>query len=236
MKKVFCFIVGAVCFGLFFSACSSKVEEYDKPAIYWYEEIFKEIRFNNLESADTKFASLQSEHTNSPLIPEAMLALGHAHMAEDEFLLAEFYFDEYLKRYSNRENYSYINYLKILARYYSFKNQSKDQQFMLDSMVEIQNYLDAYPNGIYSPYVGYILTKFKLGMAELNAAIANVYKKQDKEYAAKKYLNRSDEDLKNSFRNVTNGIPWYVMNALEVKKIDYILPSYVPWYVMIFSW
>ncbi|WP_084340148.1 outer membrane protein assembly factor BamD [Helicobacter pametensis] len=228
--------VCVVCLGMFFVACSKKVDEYDKPAMYWYEEIFKEIRYGNLETADTKFASLQSEHVNSPLVPEAMLALGHAHMAQDEFLLAEFYFDEYLKRFSNRANYSYINYLKILARYYSFKNHSKDQQFMMDSMVEIQNYLDAYPDEIYTPYVAYILTKFKLGQAELNSAIANVYQKENKKYAAKLYLDRNDEDLRKNFRNVTNGVPWYVMEALEIKKIDYILPSYKPWYVMIFNW
>ena len=56
-------------FAYLLTACSNKVEEFDKPAMYWYEEIFKEIRYNNLETADTKFASLQSEHTNSPLIP-----------------------------------------------------------------------------------------------------------------------------------------------------------------------
>lgn len=231
--RIFASVIFLVCF---FVACSKKVEEFDKPAMYWYEEIFKEIRYGNLETADTKFASLQSEHVNSPLVPDAMLALGHAHMAEDEFLLAEFYFDEYLKRFSNRENYSYINYLKILARYYSFKNQSKDQQFMLDSMEEIKNYLDAYPDEIYTPFAAYIFTKFQLGQAELNAAIANVYKKQGKEYAMKMYLERNDEDLRKSFRNVTNGVPWYLMEALEIKKIDYILPSHVPWYVTIFNW
>lgn len=229
-------VILVVCLGLFFASCSKKTDEYDKPAMYWYEEIFKEIRYGNLESADTKFSSLQSEHVNSPLIPEAMLALGHAHMAEDEFILAEFYFDEYLKRFSNRKNYSYINYLKILARYYSFKNHSKDQQFMIDSMADIQNYLDAYPNDIYTPFVAYIMTKFKLGMAELNASIINVYKKEGKEYAVKLYLERNDQDLRKNFRNVTNGVPWYMMEALEIKKIDYILPSYVPWYVMIFNW
>lgn len=218
------------------TACSNKVEEFDKPAMYWYEEIFKEIRYNNLETADTKFASLQSEHTNSPLIPEAMLALGHAHMAQDEFLLAEFYFDEYLKRFSNRQNYSYINYLKILARFYSFKNQSKDQEFMNESAIEIKNYLDAYPDEIYTPFVGYIYTKFKLGQIELNQAIANVYRKQDKEYAANLYLKRSDSALQKNFRTITNGLPWYVMDAIELKQIDYIIPSYVPWYVMIFNW
>lgn len=215
-------------------ACSDTGRELDKPAIYWYEEIFKEIRFGNLESADTKFASLQSEHINSPLLPEAMLALGHAHMDENEFLLAEFYFDEYLKRFSDRQNYSYINYLKVLARYFSFRNYSKDQQFMLDSIVEIQNYIDAYPDEIYTPYVAHILTQFRLGMIELNLAIANVYEKSDKTYAEGLYLDRNVKEK--AFQNTAQNAPWYAKELLEIEKIDRVIPSHVPWYVKIFNW
>lgn len=220
--------------GCFFVACSDTDQEFDKPAIYWYEEIFREIRFGNLETADTKFASLQSEHINSPLLPEAMLALGHAHMDENEFLLAEFYFDEYLKRFSNRENYSYINYLKVLARYYSFRNYSKDQQFMIDSISEIQNYIDAYPNEIYTPYVAHILTKFRLGILELNSAIANVYQKEDKVYAQDLYLDRNVKEK--TSRNEALNSPWYAKDLLEIEKIDDVVPSHVPWYVKIFNW
>lgn len=234
--KGFKIFIGIVTLACFFVACSKKTEEYDKPAIYWYDEIFNEIRLGNLETADTKFASLQSEHTNSPLIPEAMLALGHAHMEEDEFLLAEFYFDEYLKRFSNRQNYSYINYLKILARYFSFKNHSKDQQFMLDSLKAIKTYLDAYPNEIYTPFVSYIFAKFQLGQAELDRAIANVYKKEDKRYAAQLYLERGSGQWTDKFKAIINDPSWFVMKPSEIEKIDQIVPSYVPWYVQIFNW
>lgn len=231
-QRLFFFIlVGISCL---FTACSDTDKELDKPAIYWYEEIFKEIRYGNLESADTKFASLQSEHINSPLLPEAMLALGYAHMDENEFLLAEFYFDEYLKRFSNRENYSYINYLKVLARYFSFRNYSKDQQFMLDSIAEIQSYIDAYPNEIYTPYVAYILTKFRLGMLELNSAIANVYEKESKTYAENLYLDRNVKEQ--TSKNTADNTPWYAKDLLEIEKIDHVLPSHIPWYVKIFNW
>ena len=61
---------------LIFFGCAKKEVEYNKPASYWYESIIKEINFGNLEGADGYFSSLQSEHINSSLVPEAMLILG----------------------------------------------------------------------------------------------------------------------------------------------------------------
>ena len=93
---------------LYFSACSQKELEYNKPAMYWYENILKEINFGNLEGADSNFSSLQSEHINSPLVPEAMLILAQAHMDREEYLLATFYIDEYEKRYSTIGDQDYL--------------------------------------------------------------------------------------------------------------------------------
>ncbi|WP_300451172.1 outer membrane protein assembly factor BamD [Helicobacter mastomyrinus] len=211
-------IYGLVCL-LFASfvifGCAKKEVEYNKPAIYWYESMIKEINFGNLEGADGYFASLQSEHINSPLLPEAMLILGEAHMENDEYLLAAFYFDEYLKRYSSLENQDYAKYLKILANFYGFKNYSKDQEFITQSIKEAKSFLQSYPNSRYAPYVEYIYLKFQLGQIELNYAIARVYKKQGKDEAAETYLERNDKELFTRFNPK---------------------PSYVPWYVKLFNW
>ena len=61
------------------SACSLKtnsgldLDEVNKSADYWYQNMLKEIRNGDLEKADSYFVSLQSEHLNSPLLSEAML-------------------------------------------------------------------------------------------------------------------------------------------------------------------
>ena len=61
---------------LIFVGCSSKkVDTYNKPAIFWYKKIIKEIASADLESADDALTSLQSEHINSEFLPEAMLLL-----------------------------------------------------------------------------------------------------------------------------------------------------------------
>lgn len=200
---------------LVFSGCAKKEMEYNKPATYWYESIIKEINFGNLEGADGYFSSLQSEHTNSPLIPEAMLILGQAHMEKDEYLLAAFYFDEYLKRYSSLQNQDYVRYLKILANFYGFKNYSKDQEFIAQSIADAQDFIQNYPDSRYAPYVEYIHLKFQLGQVELNQSIAKVYAQQNKPLAQEDYLNRIDKDL---------------FESLNPK------PSHIPWYVKIFNW
>lgn len=195
---------------LIFLGCAKKEMEYNKPATYWYESIIKEINFGNLEGADGYFSSLQSEHTNSPLIPEAMLILGQAHMEKDEYLLAAFYFDEYLKRYSSLQNQDYVRYLKILTNFYGFKNYSKDQEFMAQSIIDAQDFIQNYPDSRYTPYVEYIHLKFQLGQVELNRSIAKVYAQQNKPLAQEDYLNRINKDLFESLNPKRSHIPWYV--------------------------
>ncbi|MCH5313882.1 MAG: outer membrane protein assembly factor BamD [Helicobacter sp.] len=205
------YVLMCVLFSIFmFFGCAKKEVEYNKPASYWYESMIKEINFSNLEGADGFFASLQSEHMNSPLLPEAMLILGEAHMEKDEYLLASFYFDEYLKRYSSLENQDYARYLKILANFYGFKNYSKDQEFIARSISEAQSFLNTFPQSRYAPYVEYIYLKFQLGQIELNRVIANVYKKQNKQEAAEEYLRRNDDELFTHFNPKASYIPWYV--------------------------
>lgn len=192
------------------NACAKKELEYNKPASFWYESIIKEINFGNLENADSYFASLQSEHINSPLVGEAMLILGQAHMEKDEYLLASFYFDEYLKRYASLANQDYVRYLKILANFYGFRNYSKDQEFITQSINEAKAFLKSHPNSRYKPFVEYIYIKFQLGEIELNRAIMRVYDKQDKPAAKELYENRVDDSLFSAFNPKPSHVPWYV--------------------------
>ena len=63
-------LIGAMAF--LFTACSQKsdkIQEYDRPAIYWYNKMIKQITGNYLEDADDTYTSLESEHRNSPLLP-----------------------------------------------------------------------------------------------------------------------------------------------------------------------
>ncbi len=197
--------------GVLLVSCDQKDKnEFNKPAAYWYQSILKEIKFGNLEGADNYYASLQSEHINSPLLPEAMLILGQAHMKNEEYLLAEFYFDEYLKRFATMQNGDYITYLKLQSRYYGLKNFSKDQEFFSASLIEFDDFLEKYPQSRYIPLVQTMQMRFVLGQNELNSGIIRVYKKQKKQEAVQKYQERIDEALESEARATPSHIPWYV--------------------------
>lgn len=170
----------------------------------------KEIKFGNLEGADNFYASLQSEHINSPLLPEAMLILGQAHKRKEEYLLAEFYFDEYLKRFADSRNADYIEYLKLQSRYYGLKNYSKDQEFFTNTIIELDDFLEKYPNSRYKEFIETMLMRFVLGQNELNKGIVNVYKKQRKTQGVEKYAERIDYSLDEEAKPTPSHIPWYI--------------------------
>lgn len=198
---------------LLFVACASKDKEvvYNQPASFWYEGIFKNIRLGNLETADSYFSSLQSEHINSPLIPEAILALGQAHLNNEEYMLSDYYFKEYLKRYGNPINSDYINFLRLKSHLYAFKNSAKDQQFMTDTILLIQDFMEKYPNSRYIPFVNEMEVKFVLGQNELNNAIARVYEKNEQKEAEKMYRERIDSDLQDATKPTPSKMPWYML-------------------------
>ncbi|WP_281743761.1 outer membrane protein assembly factor BamD [Helicobacter suis] len=207
----------SLAFTILFLGCAKKAKEsiYNRPAIFWYQGILREILFLNLETADNYYSSLQSEHINSPLVPDAMIALGQAHLKKKEFVLAEYYFDEYIKRFGNQSNIDYLKFLKLQARYYAFKNHSKDQEFMSNTLGMLNNFVDKYPHSRFLNQVEYMQVKFILGQNELNRAIANVYRKRHQKEGVKRYMERVDEVLE---------------KETHPKK------SYMPWYVAIFNW
>ncbi len=195
---------------MIFLGCSKEKNEFNKPASYWYQEILKEIKNGNLESADNFFSSLQSEHINSPLLPDAMLILGQAHIKNKEFVLADYYFDEYLKRYGTQSILDYIAFLKLKTHYLAFVNYSKDQEFLENVVQEAEHFLIKFPNSPYYDLAKTMQMRLALGQNELNKAIANVYAKQDKQDAKELYLNRIDETLQEDTKPIPSHIPWYV--------------------------
>lgn len=194
----------------FMSGCATKTKEvYNMPASYWYDEISKEIKNQDLEKADFFYTSLVSEHIESPLLPEAMMMLANAHMQDEEYLLANFYLDEYLKRYGSKENADHVRYLKLKANYDAFPNPNRNQQLLLDTIAQTKDFIARYPHSKYKPLAQTMLSRLELGEYFLDKNIKDLYERTDKAEAAKKY----DEKLKNSSFSQTEivepNIPWY---------------------------
>ncbi|QDF28253.1 outer membrane protein assembly factor BamD [Halarcobacter anaerophilus] len=190
----------AVALVFVFSACSQKsekVKEFDKPALYWYNKMIKEISTGYLEDADDTYISLESEHRNSPLLSTALLVLANAHIDEEEYELANFYLDEYIKRYALSKNIDYVRYLKIKANFQGFAYDLRDQQLIEDTIAQIEEFRKSFPRSPYTPLVNTMSARLYMAKANLDKEIADLYSRLDKPEAAKYY----NEKVKKSWVN-----------------------------------
>ena len=176
-----------------FAGCGSKdeVKEFNKSALYWYKQIGKSIRNDNMDKADAYYISLKSEHMRSPLMPTATMMLAHAHMNNEEYLLANYYLGEYSKRFGEGRSREYIEFMKLKASFLGIKDVYKDQKLIMDSIANANKYLLRYPGSNYTPLVNTILIRLHMSQYLLNENIAALYDRTDKQEAAKIYREKN---------------------------------------------
>jgi len=202
----------AISMGLLLLGCSNKdaVNEYDKPALTWYQDIVKEIATGNLDKADNLYISLKSEHSRSPLLPTATMLLANAHMEDQAYIMADYYLDEYLKKYASGSNIEQAKFLKIKAAFLGIKDINKEQKLMLDTLVDIDKFVKSYPNSSYLPVVNTVKVRLQMSQYLLNENIASLYARLDKEKAVEIYKKKNA----NSPLNMTD------IQAPEIGFID----------------
>jgi len=173
-----------------FLGCGSSNDEnveFNKPALYWYKKIASSISRGNLDKADAYYISLKSEHMRSPLMQTAVMMLAHAHMNEEEYLLANYYLDEYNKRYGEDETRQYTDFLKLQASFLGIQDVYKDQKLIMDTIATAKTYIVRYPGSVYAPLVNTILIRLYMSQYLLNENIASLYERTGKVEAAKIY-------------------------------------------------
>jgi outer membrane protein assembly factor BamD len=194
---------------LLVAGCSKGIDEYNKPALYWYGKIIKSIADGNYDKADDYYSSLQGEHIGSPLLPEATMILAIAHMHNEEYLLTEHFLNEYIKRYANINEIEFAEYLKIKAKYRSLPHPRRDQVFIQEAIQEAKAFKRKHPNSMYYAFVDTMLTRLELGDASFNESIAGLYDRIDKPRSADYYRHLRPE-------------PW-----IEWSRVE---PAVTPWY------
>lgn len=206
-KKIFLFIL----LGVLFSACSTKNNEglYNLSANEWYRQIIKDLQDKDLEKADDHYNGMASEHIADPLLETTQIILAQAHMDEEEYQLAEFYLDEYNKKFGNSRNADYIRYLKIKAKFDAFAVPNRNQALMLESQKEIDSFLKDYPYTEYEPLVQTMLTKFNLAVFYLNDTIHDLYERTGHTQSAEIYQERLQESEFYHQSIIKPELPWY---------------------------
>ncbi|MAD41388.1 MAG: outer membrane protein assembly factor BamD [Arcobacter sp.] len=194
-----------------FTACSSKneVAEYNKPALYWYNKMLTQISIGDLDQADDTYTSLESEHRNSPLIPTSLLILVNSHIDEEEYSLANFYLDEYIKRFALSKNIDYARYLKIKANFLGFTYQLRDQELIENTIKDVADFKVRYKNSPYMPLVDTINARLYMAKASLDLSIAKLYEKKDKKEAAAFYNEKVKESWINPKEIEAVNVPYY---------------------------
>lgn len=194
-----------------FTACSSKneVAEYNKPALYWYNKMLTQIANGNLDEADDTYTSLESEHRNSPLIATSLLILVNGHIDDEEYSLANFYLDEYIKRFALSKNIDYARYLKIKANFLGFTYQLRNQELIESTIKEIADFKTKYTRSPYMPLVDTMNARLYMAKASLDLSIAKLYEKKDKKEAAAFYNKKVKESWVNPNEIEAVDVPYY---------------------------
>ncbi len=177
--------------------------EYNKPALYWYKKVAESITASNLDKADEYYLSLKSEHMRSPLLPTAIIMLAHGHMEQEEYLMANYYFDEYNKRFATSDGREYADFMKLKSAFLGVSDINKDQKLMLDTLANADKFVLRHPGSPYDPLVKTIMVRLHMSQYLLNENIAALYDRIGKQEGAKIYrtknsqspLNLSDIDL-----------------------------------------
>lgn len=194
---------------LFFGGCSKDVEEYNKPAVYWYSKIVSSVANGDLEKADSYYGSLQGEHIGSPLLPEATMILSIAHMYYEEYILSEHFADEYIKRYANTNEREFAEFMKIKAKYMALPNPRRDQVLMQEAIKEGEAFKMSYPRSMYIAIVDTMLTNLRMAESALNETIADLYVRLDKPKSADYYRNIKPQPWMNWEEIDRAKSPWY---------------------------
>ena len=188
-------ILVSIAVSFLFAGCAKNtedIEEFNKPALYWYKKIGASISNNNMDKADAFYISLKSEHMRSPLMPTAIMMLAHAHMNNEKYLLANYYFDEYNKRYGESDNREYTEFMKLKASFLGIKEVYKDQKLIMDTITKAKTYIYRYPGSAYAPLVNTILIRLHMSQYLLNENIAALYDRTGKPEAAKIYREKNN--------------------------------------------
>ncbi|NPA50382.1 MAG: outer membrane protein assembly factor BamD [Epsilonproteobacteria bacterium] len=149
------------------------------------------IRANDLESADEIYLNMV-ENSKGDLhsLTPAMLKLAKAHMKNREYLLANFYLDQYIKNEGKDIDLAY--YLKAKAIFKkAYEEQSGELELnrAIDALKEIKK---GFAEGDYGDDIDNMIARLKAKRDNYFEQVAKFYERMGKNKAAEFYFKKID--------------------------------------------
>lgn len=191
--------------------CASKNKEiYGLSPDKWQQLIIKDIKRGYLDDADKHYASFASEHISSPLLEATLLILARAHSEKEEYILANHFLDEYLRRYGDGASKSeYASYLKLRANFNSFTQPDRNEKLILDSIAGLEKFIFTHPASEFRPLVEQMLLRFKLARYYLQKQIYELYERTGKDESANIYKQRLEDSAFKNAEITAPKLAWY---------------------------
>ncbi len=183
-------LLSIIIFVLLFGSCANENNIYNKSASYWYEKITKAIATNALDDGDDFYVSLASEHRLSPYTKSAILLLANSYMQNEQYIMANYYYDEYLEKFSNSQMSEYIKFLKIKSKMLSFKSRFREQYLINGIINDIDRILIEYDNFAFKNEVLDYKTRLLITRSRFNGEISALYGRVGKKKAQEYYKNK----------------------------------------------
>jgi outer membrane protein assembly factor BamD len=137
------------------------------------------------------------------------MIIANAHMENEEYAMANYYLDEYLKRFSLKKDADYIRYLKIKSNFLAFKYQYREQKLLTKTLKETDEYIAKYPNSQFIYLVHNIKSRLLMSKATFEKEIAELYGRVDKPKAQKFYDQKASKNWQNTKEINEVDVPWY---------------------------
>lgn len=206
MRKFLSFIFVVV----FIAGCSSKADGlYNLPPEEWYTQITQDLKSADYDAAKNHYTQFASEHIASPLLEPTLMILAMENARDNNYIDANMYLDEYIRKFGTRDKIEHAEFLKIKANYDSFQNANRNQNLMENSIIAINNFLVQYPKTEYRPLLETMLIKFKLAVYYLHENIVKLYTQTGRHESAAIYQNMLDNSPLKDANLVPPDLPWY---------------------------
>ena len=130
--------------------------------------------------SDDDYVAFRDTHEHSPKIPKMIVSLIKSHFNKGEFLLAQFYCDEYHRDFPSGKERDEVDYLHLKILFYRY-DREHDDRIADQARLEAKRYLAEH--GMMSPYrsrVAALLERLRQRENIRNEELAEYYKKRGK--------------------------------------------------------